>query len=201
VASNVVMPQNDGYLYLFVLVEKPNESWLQRLKNSATLNGRTLSFQYAADGSEILCTCLLDGVIFGSHQSTTRSKAKLMSVKKTVQIMESIYPRLEVTSVYNTTKMSTLNLNQDNFDQLLIHEMLAFACDAMTDVLSFKVSAGQNQQLDAIHQAAYTFSMKSNAELKSVDGGGQEIIVWITKQIFCKCIIIYVLVVCRQNTS
>jgi hypothetical protein len=172
----------EGYLYLFVLVSRPNESWLQCLKNSAQLNGRILSFQFTATGTQILCTCLLDGVAFGSSQGSTRNKAKLMAVKNTVRLMETLYPTIQVISPYNSTKISSLNLDQENFEQLLIHEILAFACDPSMDVLSFQVAADKVKQVETLHQVAYQFAMKSNAEYKTLEGGEPQVNVWITKQ-------------------
>jgi hypothetical protein len=176
------MNQNRDYFYLFILVARPSDSHLQRLKNSANLNGRSLSFQCAIDGGAFLCTCLLDGIAFGSSHGSTRNKAKLMAVKKTIQIMETIYPTIEVTSAYNTTKLSTLDLAQENFAQALFNEVLCFASETMLDVLTFELSVEQTQQLDAIHQSAYQFNMKSNVEYKTLEGGKQQITIWITKQ-------------------
>jgi hypothetical protein len=162
-SMSAVMAQSE-YLYMFVIVSTPHETMLNRLKNSAKLNGRSLSFTCSGTDQKT-CLISLDGVVYGEGSGETRAKAKRVALRKTFDIMESMYPTIEVTSVYNSSRISAIDLNVRNaekFLNLLNTELINFVCDNTVDVLTFQVPHTKNHHYDAIHQSAYRFQMKSN---------------------------------------
>ena len=147
---SVVMERS--LLYSFLLVLKPRQTPLQRLKHSAEINNVTLRFDFERRENDVRCCVLLQGVPFGEGVDLVKAKAKAKAVQETLKFLSAHYPGIEILHVFTDVRVAK-QLEQEPTAEYIMQELNEFSSTPTMDMLVFE--AMSDEEINCIQELTF----------------------------------------------